>query len=231
MPEATPQERFDAAFLNACRSYGRYEAFSDFVRIYAAEIAFACGNRSAALMDERESIAGKADEERLEDYRRMFDAMVEALQENPNQDFLGGAYMRMKVGDRSHGQFFTPYHLAALNARIVADGAEDAIKDQGFASLNEPSCGAAGMAVAMAMELRRRGYNYQQRLFFVGQDLADLPALMAYLQCSLLGIAGYVIVGDTLRGERRMVLWTPMMLDLSWQMRLSGGDVPWPRDL
>ena len=40
--------------------------------------------------------------------------------------------------------------------------------------------------------------NYQPRVLFVAQDVDKAVAQMCYIQLSLLGCAGYVIVGNTL---------------------------------
>lgn len=40
--------------------------------------------------------------------------------------------------------------------------------------------------------------NPKEHLFFVGQDIDRVVALICYLQMSILGYTGYVIVGDSL---------------------------------
>ena len=44
---------------------------------------------------------------------------VMALEENPEQDFLGGIFMELNLGNGSNGQFFTPYHVCDLMAKIA----------------------------------------------------------------------------------------------------------------
>jgi hypothetical protein len=48
-------------------------------------------------------------------------------------------------------------------------------------------------------------------------------AHMAYVQLSLLGIPGIVVVGDTLRMESRAVWYTPAHIVGGWSRRLRGG--------
>lgn len=43
-----------------------------------------------------------------------------ALDQNQEQDFLGKMFMRLDLGNRSAGQFFTPYHVCELMAEVVA---------------------------------------------------------------------------------------------------------------
>lgn len=42
------------------------------------------------------------------------------------------------------------------------------------------------------------GVNYQKDVLFVGQDIDKVVAMMAYIQFSLLGCPGYIIVGNSL---------------------------------
>ncbi len=228
---STYAEQFDETFNHARQSYGNYEAFSEFIRIYASEIAWACGNKPYSLMEDREVIVSRIENQRKECYMRMFDTMIHALEEDPDQDFLGATYMRLGVGDKSHGQFFTPYNMAKTTVALGSSTATDLSGADGFISVNEPSCGAGGMIIAVANQLRNQGMNCQRALYFKAQDISELPALMCYLQCSLLGLAGHVVIGDTLMREKRMVLQTPMMLEDVWQLRQMRGEVPWPKDL
>jgi len=50
----------------------------------------------------------------------------------------------------------------------------------------------------MTNVLKERGFNYQQNAYFVAQDIDPLVAKMCYIQMSLLGISGVVLIGDTL---------------------------------
>ncbi len=40
---------------------------------------------------------------------KCFAIVVEALERNPEQDFLGELYMELELGNHWKGQFFTPY--------------------------------------------------------------------------------------------------------------------------
>ena len=48
----------------------------------------------------------------------------------------------------------------------------------------------------------REEINYQQNAYFVAQDIDPLVAKMCYIQLSLLGCPGVVIIGNTLEGEQ-----------------------------
>lgn len=125
-------------------------------------------------------------------------------------DVLGELYMQSGKSSKMAGQFFTPFHVSRLTAEL---GMESAKPDEyGVITLNEPSCGSGGMILACAEWMRRRGINYAERLFAVGQDVDGRCVRMAYVQCSLAGIPAIIKHGDTLRMETHDIWITPAAL-------------------
>lgn len=47
---------------------------------------------------------------------KCFAIVVEALERNPDQDFLGKLYMSLELGNHWKGQFFTPYNVCRCMA-------------------------------------------------------------------------------------------------------------------
>ena len=47
---------------------------------------------------------------------KCFAIVVEALERNPDQDFLGRLYMSLELGNHWKGQFFTPYDVCRCMA-------------------------------------------------------------------------------------------------------------------
>ena len=91
--------------------------------------------------------------------------------ENEISDYLGGIYMEAGCGNKYVGQFFTPFHLSELCARLGVDGTA----------------------------LKNAGINYQRKLKVVAQDLDWLGVYMTYVQCNMIGIDAIVVQGDTLK--------------------------------
>ena len=50
---------------------------------------------------------------------KCFAIVVEALERNPDQDFLGKLYMSLELGNHWKGQFFTPYNVCECMAGIT----------------------------------------------------------------------------------------------------------------
>lgn len=81
--------------------------------------------------------------------------------------------------------------------------------------------GAGCMVLAFADVLQKAGWPPHRYLWVSATDIDPLAAGMAYIQLSLCGIAGEVVVGNTLVNERRRILYTPGHYLGGWPVRLS----------
>ena len=215
---------FAEAFREASAGESAFEVWQQFVYMMAYDVAQAAWQDASPLADMAQTAHRQAGG-RIDAYRGMFYAWTDEIQERPFQDFLGDAFMRLGIGNESGGQFFTPYHLARLNA-VGALGELAELPDRGWVRVSETACGAGANVIAACDVLGERGVNWQRGAFFVCQDVSELTALMCYLQLSMLGIAATVVVGDTLRMERRYALHTLMaMSDDLWTARHLRGEL------
>ncbi len=158
-----------------------------------------------------------------------------ALERNPDQDFLGKLYMNLNLGNHWRGQFFTPYDVCRMMAELnIGDGIQTEIEVKGYISICDPCIGAGAMLIAAANAMKRANVNYQTCAILVGQDIDRVVDMMAYIQLSLLGCAGYIIVGDSLkdpptghvlfpRDKDGQEVWiTPMFMHQTWEIRRTG---------
>ncbi|MCK3045145.1 hypothetical protein ACUBGW_27175, partial [Escherichia coli] len=76
------------------------------------------------------------------------------------------------------------------------------------------------MVLAVADTLNRSGYPAYRRMWVSATDIDPLAAGMAYIQLSLCGVAGEVVIGNSLCNERRRVLLTPGHYLGNWSYRL-----------
>ena len=130
----------------------------------------------------------------------MLGLVVLALEENPEQDFLGSLYHYLDLQQEQKGQFFTPYHICECMSELQFTGDEKAekLEEKGCISVNDPACGAGAMLIAFANVAKRHGINYQKHVLFVAQDIDRTAAMMCYIQMSLLGCPAIVVIGDSL---------------------------------
>lgn len=135
-------------------------------------------------------------------FSELFAHMVIALEEDPEQDFLGKMYMDLNLSYDELKQVFTPYHVCQLMADITIGDIVSQVEKQGYITIDDPCCGAGANLIAAIHtarhKLEKAGLNYQNHLLVTGQDIEEVVALMCYIQLSLLGVAGFVKVGNTI---------------------------------
>lgn len=139
---------------------------------------------------------------------------------NGFSDVLGQLYMSLELGSDHLGQFFTPYQVSALMAKMSIGDYAETLAGREFITVNEPTCGAGGMVVAMADALHSAGINYQQRVHVTAQDIEATSVHMTYIQLSLLHIPAVVVHGNTLTLEERDTWHTPAHIIDGWSWKL-----------
>ncbi|GIQ67427.1 N-6 DNA methylase [Xylanibacillus composti] len=167
---------------------------------------------------------GRYDEKEAQIFPELLAITTEALDANPEQDFLGSLFMLLELGNHWKGQFFTPYNLCRAMADLTVIDVPRRIRQKGFVSVNDCASGAGALLIAFANAAKAKGVNYQQHVLFVGQDVDLTAVAMCYVQLSLLGCPGYVIVANTLTEpvvppDSPMVWYTPMYFHKVWHWR------------
>lgn len=195
----THQIEFVKIFHSLCGRYGRWEIWQDFVTLAAIEISNAVDRSHAAERGKTyKTIAEKYKPDELHWFALMFLEVAAGMEQNPDQDFFGELYMVLELGNKRIGQCFTPYNVCRLMAKLTTLDIRTRIAQDGWVSVNDSACGSGAMLAALANACLRQEVNYQTSVFFVAQDVSYIAGLMCYLQLSLLGCAGYVVIGDTL---------------------------------
>lgn len=210
-------------FEKASHGSGMFELWDAFVTSFAAMLAAGCGNECDWLIERAAGSTGRITKQAAEDVPKLYDPVIQAFEDNPFQDLLGDVYMRLNLGNKNTGQFFTPYHVADMMAELSMDEATitKQIAEHGYYNVNEPAAGGGANVIAMAHAFTKLHINYQRHLWFVAQELSELTALTCYVQCSIIGMAGVVQIGDTLRMDFHHSLYTPMcVLDDRWAWRM-----------
>lgn len=203
----------------------KWTVWSDFVAMTACTLSLADVERRGDRERIYSSIAKKYNKSEMEIFYSLFGDLVNAYEHSQEQDLLGELFMRLELGNDYAGQFFTPYSVCAAMAAISAGDLKAEIEKRGYISVNDPCCGAGALLIAFANEARRQGINYQREIEFVGQDIDFTAAMMCYIQLSLIGCAGYVIVGNTLTTPpteplaNQNVWYTPLYFLDVWHWR------------
>jgi type I restriction-modification system DNA methylase subunit len=111
-------------------------------------------------------IVGKYTKDEINRFAQMFARLVLSFEKRVEDmrvagagltDVLGETYMMLEISNAHAGQFFTPYEISRLMAKMIIGDGGDAVKLHGFMRLQEPACGAAGMVIAAAESLNDGG--------------------------------------------------------------------------
>lgn len=124
-------------------------------------------------------------------------------------DFLGTVSSQLEILDARQGQFFTPYTVAQMMARITLNGMDAIIARDGYITVHEPASGAGGMLLAYADALQEAGYDPGQHLLVNAVDVSAMCYHMCYLQLTWRGIPGLVERKNTLTLEQWESAFTP----------------------
>jgi len=230
--QGTKQE-FIKIFKELCYSRTSWQVWADLISCMAICLANSI-DKSEPRYSEREK-EYEACIKRLggvDKPAQCFAVIVQALERNPDQDFLGSLYMELELGNHWKGQFFTPYNICECMAEItVKDTVKEEVEKKGWISVNDCACGAGATLIAAANTIRRKDVNIQNHVLFVGQDIDRVVGMMCYIQLSLLGCAGYVVIANTLtnpitgsvlfphEGNGQEFWYTPMFASKVWNYR------------
>jgi len=173
-----------------------WDAFGQFLFVAASSLQQAvnrlCGKCDETL--EARIVETQKRAKNPEAYSKAFAIVVNAL-EHQAGDFLGAFVSDIALTNKNIGQFFTPYNVSLMMAKMTLDDAIPNVEHP--LRLNEPSCGAGGMIVAMFEVLKARGFGPRD-FYVVAQDIDIRCVQMTYIQTTLLGIPCDVYHMDTL---------------------------------
>lgn len=200
MTSKAHKKEFLKIFNEMCYSRSGWQVWADLISAIACSMANSV-DKSPKRWQAREQEYAECIKRLggVEKPAQCFACIAETLSDNPNQDFLGELYMELNLGNHWKGQFFTPFSICKMMASItIGKEVTDAIKAKGYIAVNDCACGAGATLIAAANRLHDLDINYQNRVMFVSQDIDRIAGLMCYIQLSLLGCPGYVVIADTL---------------------------------
>lgn len=223
------KKNFKKAFESLRYQCNPHELFSDFVHLSVLEISQVARmefgwekdpDDEAAYM---EIVARYKPDQVRGPIKTMFQQMQQGI-EQEGGDWLGSVFCDLKLYNDRMGQFFTPYEVSVLMAKLLADPVDigETIRREGWCSMNEPTCGAGGMAIAKAEVFRKLGFDVATQLFVIAQDISSVAAGMCYIQLALLGIPALVLNMDSLWPQKgvRWGRYTPYYIRGGWPLRI-----------
>lgn len=192
--------------------YGVYNIFEDWVKMialaYANQIVF-----SQKREEEYLEIMKRYDDVEHSKFYEMYAWLLEWSEEQMT-DMLGYIYMHLELGSKAHGQFFTPYHVCQMMAKMQK-------YDGKVLKVNEPSCGAGGNIIALAEALKEQGINYQQKMEVICQDIDTKAVYMTYVQMCLYGIPAIVYQANTLSDPKGLQSVTGKLYSTGYLLKMA----------
>ena len=196
----------------------RGQAFDDFLQMVVCSL-------SGSRMEERyleivkRYSCGKPGKRGCDSLAELFGRTVAAMEETRAEmkDILGDLF----VGAISYGeagQFFTPENVCRAMARMmVSDVPND--EQHEVKRVADPACGSGRMLLAVA--------ETQPHWLFVGQDIDVRCVRMTAINLALRNLHGFVIWGNSLADERRLVYRTGFDL-VGFLSEVPIGELPEP---
>lgn len=224
------RKEFLTTFKKLTYRWRSWDVWTDFITMAACSISNSVDKSHFDVREERYLQTIKKynkEEQRL--FPELFAHLVMALEENQEQDFLGDVYTELGLNSKEHQQIFTPYHVAHFMAKITMDDVEKQIKEKGFVTIHDDCCGGGVTLIAAANVMKEKlakiDLNFQNHLLVSGQDIDPIVAMMCYIQMSLLGVAGYFKIGNSLtepmceNDDLENYWFTPMYFFPTWHFR------------
>jgi len=203
--------------------HSSWQVFADFVEMGAT----ACSNAvDLAQREARETrymeVVKRYQPEEVQRFPEMLATLVSDLEAEP-EDVLGKTYHELELHNKWSGQYFTPFPLCRAMAKMIIGDAADVqerIAERGFLTAAEPACGSGAMIIALSLELKEQGVNYQQQFHVTAVDVDAKCVHMTYLQLALLHIPAVVVHGNSLSLEEYGRWYTPAHIMNGWNYRL-----------
>jgi type I restriction-modification system DNA methylase subunit len=203
--------------------HSHWQVFADFAEMAAISMSNAVDQVQRDRREERYmEIVKRYKPEELAKFPIMLAELTLALEDEP-ADVLGRTFHDLELHNKWAGQYFSPYPLCRMMAKMTLSGKEDIearIAERGFVTAQEPACGSGAMVIALAHEMRELGINYQRHLHVTAVDVDVKCVNMTYLQLSLLHIPAVIVHGNSLSLEEFGRWYTPAHILDGWRWRL-----------
>lgn len=197
---------FVKVFRRLCYRWNPWEVWSDWL-IMASCALYQPIHQDPEVEAEYMRAVSRYSREEADTMAQLLALTVDALEAGGPHDFLGGIFHELEMHNEARGQFFTPYELCRMMARMVVDPQPP---PPGRALLcNEPACGSGATMIAIHEIAAGAAEPWAHKVHYVMQDLDDRAFRMAYIQASLLGMSAEVVRGNTLAMDFDSVWRTP----------------------
>lgn len=195
------RKAFLREFRGLCHRWNAWDVWSDWL-VMASSAIYNGVHRDDQVEAEYLQAAKRYSNDELAAMARLLGMVAEALEAEVH-DFLGSIFHELEMHNEARGQFFTPFDLCRMMARMTMPELPGPGR---LLKLHEPASGSGAMVLAFHQVLTEARCN-PARVYYWLVDLDDRAFRMAYIQCSLCGLSAEVSRGDSLA----------MRMDRTWR--------------
>ncbi|WP_429960931.1 N-6 DNA methylase [Enterococcus sp. AZ012] len=203
------KKKITTNLLSIAGKHSINKVFSDWIRIMAYALSNTADHQN---FQERESLyletIHRYEKHQAFTFKECYFLLTDAL-EKDTIDWLGEIYMDLNLANKSMGQCFTPNDISKLMAELTFPSMQKDIETNGHVNYYEPCCGSGSMIIGLASVMKSKGYNMQNQLLVLCEDLDETCLLMTYVQLSILGIRAKCQVKNSLSNEVFSTWYTP----------------------
>lgn len=178
-----------------------HEVFEDVLKIVGYSMI-----NTVSFTSDRETaffeIINKYDLKEQDELTYLMSILVNSYAQDKNCDILANIYQKLSLNNKSTSQFFTPPHVADLMSKIILTKEEaiKEIKDKGFITISDPTCGSGRLLMSSYNQLLDYGIS-RDKILLIGNDIDVNCCLMTYIALSLKGANLIVNHADTLNNK------------------------------
>lgn len=163
------KDKLQDAIRSLGTTMGLNNAFTKFLELTATALGAVLDPVNAKERNQQYEDAQKGlKPDEISEFARMTALMwlsVLEYKEEP-EDILGDIYHSLRLNNEWNGQFFTPDHVARLMAKLSNTVSESG-SDEGYVTINEPTCGSGTMVIASIWAMKKHAFDYRNKAFFV----------------------------------------------------------------
>jgi hypothetical protein len=209
--------------LSMSSRHSVHTVFEDFCELAAITFSNIVDKHHYAEREERyASTISKYSKQDTDTFNQMLGELIlEAERGETPQDIFGPLFHELELHNKYNGQFFTPYNICKMMARMSIGENDNALERRGYVGVCEPCTGSGAMVLAFADAMIANHHNPQTQMWAHCTDV-DLKCVhMTYVQLTLYGIPAVVIHGNSLTMQTYSTWYTPAFILGRWPERLE----------
>ena len=218
--------RVNDEYKNFCKlldfGQGKYDirdVFRDFVIIFAITIK----NSVLYEQDDEDIYLGiikKYEKSEIEYFIKMICELINIYYSTKEiKDVLGEIYGQIGAISRASQQFFTPNYIAKAIGKMSISESE--INNREYIKIYDPACGSGVLTLSYMDGLKNNNIDYKNKTLTVARDIDFICVCMTYIQFSIYGIPGIVVLGNTLINEVNKIFYTPEFALGEWDKKIG----------